>query len=143
MLCILRRRVLPQLPKTAKTFLHTTKVVYETRRIDGENDGDGGELVYFGIGKYLQRAINIRLHDDPTLELIFNIDELPLYKSSSLQFWPILCKIHFKPDLYEPLPVAIYAGMRKPPNVHHFMQDFVAEVNQLLENGNCDRRQVV
>lgn len=135
LLKILRQpELIPTLPKSAKTFLKTTKFIFEPRKLDGEN-GEGGELVYFGITKYLQKVVNVELHAEPLLELLFNIDGLPLYKSSSMQFWPILCMIHFEPNVYHPFPVAIYAGKKKPPNIHQFFEDLVAELNEILRNG--------
>lgn len=63
-----------------------------------------------------------------------NIDGLPLYKSSNKQFWVILVKVFYKPDVYEPFPVAIFYGTSKPP-LDLFLQDFIQEFNNLHEVG--------
>lgn len=110
LLDILRKRLLPELPKSAKTFLDTNNVECNIRELNGINNRDGGELAYFGIAVYLQKIINIRLHEECVLDLLFNIDGLLLYKSSSKQFWPILGKVPFEPDIYEPFLIAVYAG---------------------------------
>ena len=110
LLGILRQRVMPLLPKAAKTFLNTNGVRYNIRSFGVIDNLDGGEQAYLGIAVFLRQIINIRLHNERVLDLLFNIDGLPLYKSSSKQFWPILCKVFFDPDIYEPFPVAIYAG---------------------------------
>jgi len=33
--------------------------------------------------------------------LQINIDGIPLYKSNRKQLWPILCKVHYDPDIYK------------------------------------------
>ena len=43
-----------------------------------------------------------------------NFDGMPLDKSGNLEFWPILVKVHFQPDIYEPYPAAIFNGTSKP-----------------------------
>ena len=101
---------MPLLPKAAKTFLNTNGVRYKIRSFDVIDHLDGSEQAYLGIAVFLRQIINIRLHNERVLDLLFNIDGLLLYKSSSKQFWPILCKVFFDPDIYKPLPVAIYAS---------------------------------
>lgn len=65
----------------------------------------------------------------------FNIDGLPIYKSSNLNFWPILCKVLHLTINYKPYPVAIYCGPSKPKNVHDYFKDFVNEVSKLQIEG--------
>lgn len=89
LLQILRRRVLPSLPKTAKTCLKITEAKYEIE-IDTSNNN---EFVYFGIRTALTNIIDPCLHSDRTVELFFNVDGLQLFKSSSQQLWPILCHV--------------------------------------------------
>lgn len=79
--------------------------------------------------------MNINLHREAVFFLAYNIDGLPLFKSSRQQFWPILCKIHFDPDVYKVFPVAVYAGTEKPHNVDAYFASFVDEINQLLRDG--------
>jgi len=65
--------------------------------------------------------------------LQFNFDGLPLFKSSSIEFWPILCLIRlFK---FSPFVVGVYCGAKKPPNLTDYVQDFVTELSSLLESG--------
>lgn len=67
--------------------------------------------------------------------LQINIDGLPLFKSSTKQFWPILCKPHFDPDIYKPFSIAIYCGDVKPRSAAEYLHDFVVEISQLLTDG--------
>lgn len=64
--------------------------------------------------------------------LDFNIDGLPIHKSTKQNFWPILCKISNYPK-EPPFIVALYCGPAKPP-LNEFFEDFVVEVNDLKIN---------
>jgi len=55
------------------------------------------------------------LTDGLTLRLQINIDELPLFKSSSVQLWPILGLLLSVP-MKEPVVIALYSGEKK--NLH-------------------------
>ncbi|XP_043464228.1 putative uncharacterized protein DDB_G0289963 [Leptopilina heterotoma] len=57
MLKILRRRLLPELPKTAKTFLGTSTAEYEIKEM-ADLDGSMGEYAYFGIKNGLEECID-------------------------------------------------------------------------------------
>jgi len=135
LLQILRRRMLPELPKSSKTFLKTTSAEYEIKQFKGTNDVIIGEFVYFGIAKHLQICVNADLHKENKLYLQFNIDGLPLFKSSSQQFWPILGKIHFYPDIYKVFPVAIYVGAEKANDVNEYFSSLIDELIVLLQKG--------
>ena len=52
---ILRARLLPTLPKTAKTFLRTVDAKYNIKEMEDANGGFG-EFVYFGIESGLQEC---------------------------------------------------------------------------------------
>lgn len=127
LLLILRRRLLPDLPKTAQTFLKTTSAQY-TIVTWAE-----GEFVYFGLEEGLRNCIDIRLHKEK-IKLKINFDGLPLYKSSNEQFWPILVQPHHKLAVYKPFPIGIFCGRSKPP-LDLYLKDFVEEFNRLHENG--------
>lgn len=131
LLKILRREKYPMLPKCAKTFLGTGKLPYEIEKYDN----DSGEFVYFGIVKNLQQCVNTEIHEVNHIELLINVDGIPLYKSSNIQFWPILCKVFNQPDVYKPFLVAVYCGKEKPKNVNNYLEKFVAEINHLQEVG--------
>lgn len=128
----LLKPILPHLPKTSKTFLATESTTYNIGKIDENDDGD---FIYFGLESYLQNIINPRLHINQSIELLINIDGLPLFKSSSKQFWPILVKIFNEPDVYKPFPAAIYCGNHKPPNAKHFFDKFIQEISRMQTEG--------
>lgn len=86
-------------------MLHTPRLI-STKRI-----GDG-EFYYFGLKEQLNKiypACNLTIS---TIEVDFNIDGLPLYKSSPLQFWPILCRIFLIDKKSDPFTVCIFLGKK-------------------------------
>lgn len=74
------------LPLTARSLLKTPKQT----KIFSLNNGD---MCYFGIEMKLKLKIERGLKNtliDNVIQLDFNIDGLPLFKSSSTEIWPIL-----------------------------------------------------
>lgn len=70
------------LPKDSRTFMKTPREV-EISKVSN------GKLWYYGIQKCLQSVMPfIRCSDSVTLD--FSFDGLPIFKSSNLQFWPML-----------------------------------------------------
>ncbi|KAJ8931363.1 hypothetical protein NQ314_015730 [Rhamnusium bicolor] len=112
---------LADLPSDARTLLRTgTSIGIETM---GE-----GKFFYFGITQNLEQCIKggDQLNE---INLQFNVDSLPLYKSSNLLFWPILCKIKYISE-NNIFPVAIFCGMGKPPLEYYFSK-FITELSSL------------
>lgn len=109
---ILRQRCYPDLPKTAKTFLGTSSVQYEI-----ENFGTDEEFVYLGLQANLDKCINSQLNESNKIELLINVDGVPLFKSSRKQLWPILCLVFTQHSYYQPFPVAIFCGNGKPSSL--------------------------
>ncbi|XP_043480494.1 uncharacterized protein LOC122510127 isoform X1 [Leptopilina heterotoma] len=99
------------------------------------SDGKPGEFVYFGLEKGIINSLNEEIHNSDTIWLQINADGLPLFKSNSLHLWPILCKIHYEPDIYKPLPVAIFSGTTKPMCIDDYLEEFVIDLDNILENG--------
>lgn len=94
-----------------------------------------GEYIYFGIEQGLQLCVNSEIHSNNIIELQINIDGMKLFKSSVKSMWPILVKVHFKPDIYKPFVAAAYVGNSKPKSINLYLQDFIAEINILQERG--------
>lgn len=67
------------------------------------------------------------------ISLDINIDGLPVAKNGRC-LWPILGAF---PNVFKisPFVVGCYAGLKEPSNFDEFLADFVAEVNDLVENG--------
>ena len=134
LLAILRVRLIPDLPKSAKAFLRTTKAQYNIIPMP-DSKGSMGEFVYFGVAKGLIECVNDDLHPNNLIELQINVDGVPLVKSGYQEFWPILCKVHCDADLYEPYPVAVYFGESKPASLDSYLNLFIEEINNLQRDG--------
>ena len=68
------------------------------------------------------------------MQLQCNIDGLPLTKSSSACFWPILGRVKNSID-DRPFPIAVYYGHGKPSNLSKFLSHFLTSVSDLISNG--------
>ncbi|XP_034060980.1 uncharacterized protein LOC117546329 isoform X1 [Gymnodraco acuticeps] len=119
----------PMLPKDGRTLLRTQHDVATTQM-------QGGEYYHFGLVqgilsrlKCLSLPVSLR-----TLTLQFNIDGLPLFKSSRLQFWPILAIL--KCDYTKsPFIVGIFCALSKPKCVVEYLQQFISDLKNVLANG--------
>lgn len=71
------------------------------------------------------------------INMDFNIDSLPLAKSSKQQFWPILCSILNLPKISDAVfPVGIYYDTHcKPSSIEEFMNPFITELLNILNSG--------
>jgi hypothetical protein len=67
------------------------------------------------------------------VELQFNFDGLPIFKLSSCEFWPILCLI--KHLNAEPFVVGLYCGKKKPASLVDYLEDFVHDLQCVLQHG--------
>ncbi|KAJ8666968.1 hypothetical protein QAD02_008630 [Eretmocerus hayati] len=121
----------PTLPACSKTLMGR----YSQKKHEVEVFPDGGEFVYFGISDHLKKIVNPKLHKNRKLKIQFNFDGIPLFKSSSRTFWPILGKIYTSDNVYEPFVIGVYSGFGKPQCVCKYLEKFVREVNELLGNG--------
>ncbi|KAJ8677650.1 hypothetical protein QAD02_013437 [Eretmocerus hayati] len=85
----------PELPKTAKTFLHNKpSPQYQIKKFMPGDESDKSEFVYFEIEEHFKKIVNPNLHlHSMIIFLMFFIDGLPLFKSSPISFWPILGKV--------------------------------------------------
>jgi len=124
LLKILRHRLLPNLPKSTKTLLHTISAEYEIEEME-DSDNSIGEFTYLGIEQGLQDCVNVILHQKHQIELLFNIDGMKPYKSSNKSLWPILCKVYLESDIYKPFTVALYSGTHKPKRLGVFIQIYL------------------
>lgn len=72
-----------------------------------------------------------------TLNLDFNIDGVPLSKSSSSCFWLILARVFNLRD--QPIiTVGVYFGKSKPKVFSEFLTPFVKELKDIIDVYNCN-----
>ncbi|KAJ8681372.1 hypothetical protein QAD02_017159 [Eretmocerus hayati] len=137
-LLVLLHSKFPELPKSAKTFLQNkSSPIYQVEKCMPGDESDKSEFVYFGIEEYLKKSVNPNLHlEEMIIFLKFFVDGIPLFKSSSIEFWPILgqvfCESH---DVYKPFNIATWCGEGKPKSVEFFFSKFIKELNHLFKNG--------
>ncbi|KAL1394599.1 hypothetical protein pipiens_011842 [Culex pipiens pipiens] len=118
------------LPADARTLVKTPAKVQITH-----DDEMGGEYWHYGLQKVLTKVLMFSKNQSITkISLIVNIDGVPISKSSTSAFWPILVKIH-EMDEIAPLVVGIFSGMYKPKDVNSFLRRFVDDMNVLLQHG--------
>ncbi|KAB0790109.1 hypothetical protein PPYR_15576, partial [Photinus pyralis] len=119
----------PQLPLCSKTLLKTP-VTLNTLPLDT------GEYYHFGLTKTLHNLIlDGARFDNNTILLSFNIDGLPLYRSTNTQIWPILCLTKSSSSIISPFPIGIFLGDSKPKPLDTYLKNFIEELSLLITNG--------
>lgn len=68
------------------------------------------------------------------IEININIDGLPLYKSATDQFWPILVNVHKMPHI-KPMIIGLFYGKKKPAKIEEFLKPFVDDIEPILRDG--------
>ena len=126
LLRILRENGHNDVPKCTRTVLQTPRGIVSDKKC-------GGDYIYLGIVRGIARTIkaNPQHKVGNKISLVVNVDGVPLYKSSQVQAWPILCMF----DKISPFIVAVFVGNSKPSNLEDFLHDFVAEYEILSEDG--------
>ena len=66
------------------------------------------------------------------LSLQVNIDGLPLFKSASIQFWPILGMIE---KTRMPFIIGLFCGLQKPKPLDEYLHDFIEEMKVIEAEG--------
>lgn len=120
----------PDLPKDTRTLLKTP------RHCDVKEIAEGS-YHYFGVETSLVKILLPKvdsLKEADQISLQCNVDGIPLFKSSNVQFWPILGKVK-QPFTSDPFTIALFCGTKKPTCIAQYLGDFVQEMEQLHENG--------
>ncbi|KAL3189108.1 hypothetical protein MRX96_003245 [Rhipicephalus microplus] len=89
---------------------------------------------YFCIKSTIERTIQVGSITSDTIPLLINNDELPIAKSSSKQFWPILASVEESSDVKR-FVIALFVGNTKPESLKDYLRDFIAEVSMLEMEG--------
>ncbi|CAN7978443.1 unnamed protein product [Ixodes persulcatus] len=118
------RRLGHDVPKDARTILGTERKA----QLEQANT-----FIHFGLVKGLTESLGDALLPQE-LHLQASIDGLPLFKSSSVGFWPILCRVTNCGDS-TPFVVSLFCDSGKPPNLETFLRPFLDEVQELKTNG--------
>lgn len=118
---------LQKLPVDPRTLLNTPKSIQNLFPInDGSYWHKGLKSCLLSYFKTLKSSISISLN--------INIDGIPLYKGSKIQFWPILFNIH-EIEEFSPMTIGIFCGQSKPGSIESYLASFVEELSDILDNG--------
>lgn len=117
----------PELPLDCRTLLGTPKNLIEKKL-------ETGSYCHIGLKCGLDNLFSkLQAFPDSTIKISVNIDGLPVFRSKNIQLWPILCLV--KNIQTSPFAVGIFCGTSKPQPLDAFLEDFVCELNNLLDNG--------
>lgn len=126
-LLVILNKHFPELPKDSRTFKKTP------RKTCVEEMGQGS-YYHFGfvdvISSFLKR--NVKNVVGNLLSIDVGIDGLPLFKSSSSQFWPILGNIVGFSDVFL---IGNYHGNTKPVDSEIFLKKFIEDALDKIKNG--------
>ena len=91
-----------------------------------------GKYVHFGLEKQIKK---IKPESTPLrLQLQINVDGLPIFKSNSINFWPILG--YFVGISDQPFVIGIFCGKQKPTDPNSFLRPFVDDFKQTCQKLN-------
>lgn len=118
------------LPKDARTLLHTSRTCDVI-------DIEPGKYCHFGLTNGIIETLSndnlkrekCKLHG---VHIAVGIDGLPLSKSSTSTFWPILGSVFPNGPVFI---IGVYHGNFKPDSSNVFLQQFVNEALLLYEHG--------
>jgi len=114
------------LPLDSRTLLNTPRST-EIRRVEPGFYSNLG--IEQGILEYIKNNPNIA---NNTIEMLFNIDGLPVTKSGSSELWPILGLIYKTNHVFL---IGLYHGNKKPCDTFAFLENFVVETSNLTHSG--------
>ena len=96
-----------------------------------------GRYHHFGLKNCICRALQYVTLNAEELPLQFNVDGLPISRSSTLSFWPILARIVTPDFVSKVLLVGLFCGPGKPDDVSVYLHEFISELKELLSVGVC------
>ena len=127
LLTILRQYGHPEMPKCTRTLLKTQRQVQSEIKC-------GRDYICLAIANSISRVFASNPYvqmDSNAIDLVVNVDGVPLHKSSSTQIWPIIYKF----ATYPPFINSLLCGSKKPDNSGEFAHDFLLEFDVLRETG--------
>ncbi|XP_031350483.1 uncharacterized protein LOC116176145 isoform X1 [Photinus pyralis] len=117
----------PELPLDCRSLLKTPRSV-KTK------DLDNGKYIHFNMKECISNHLSKHQVNSSKISLSFNIDGLPIFHSTSQQFWPILCMIKNSCN-QKPFVVGLFCGVSKPSPLETFLESFIHDLKDLLLNG--------
>ena len=127
-LSVFRKYDIGNFPKDARTCLRTLRKVQSVQIC-------GGKYFHFGLSLGLNVTLKYIRLDTDSIKIQINVDGLPLSKSSSLCFWPILCKAVTTNYVSPVFLVGLFCGSNKPKPVQNFLHFFINDVRSAIDEG--------
>lgn len=128
LLLILRNYGHSDLPRDCRTLVKTPR-----KKIISQMDN--GSYCHFGLKPALITIISERRKkglDLSLLNLLVNIDGLPVSKSANNSLWPILCSDTLIQKVYM---IGAFFGKQKPKDPNEYLQTFINELLPFVEGG--------
>jgi len=122
----------PDLPKDPRTLMRSQKDL-PVQKIAG------GLYYHFGIASGLSSVFEEVGVVGCYINLQVNIDGLPLFKSTSGQFWPILGLVS-NCLKRRPFVIGLFYGNAKPTSAEQYLHPFLTELAHVQENGFLHRQ---
>jgi hypothetical protein len=94
-----------------------------------------GYYYHFGVANGLKSHCNFSYVNENIIKLVIGIDGLPLTKSSSSTFWPILGYAQSYSKILNVFLIGLYWGKEKPSSSNLFLNNLVDELKYLPNNG--------
>lgn len=95
-----------------------------------------GSYHHFGLISGLNKIMSsVSVSENSVIKLQFNVDGLPIHKSTQKGFWPILSRVMHNNLWSRVFIVGLFWGKGKPRSVNDFLLEFVEELSGLLESG--------
>jgi len=116
-----------EIPNDCRTLLSSSST--KTKNIRFVNPGN---YYHFGLKIGIENTLK-RVKIEGNIKVVVGIDGLPLAKSSSSQFWPILAYLDSYKDYI--FLIGLYHGHKKPADSNDFLRDFIDEAEDLVKNG--------
>ncbi|KAF0705638.1 Uncharacterized protein FWK35_00038752, partial [Aphis craccivora] len=113
------------LTQDCRTLLHTG-----SNRVMNIKVMKSGLYYHFGLVNGIKRYSSTCVLDKH-IKIAVGIDGLPISKSSTAAFWPILAYI--MPHKQYVFPIGLYYGSDKPEDSNAFLSDFITEVLGLFD----------
>lgn len=112
-----------------KTLYKLQKNSFSIKSLNIKNDS---HFAYLGVRNNLLFAFERNLlrpspNSEVNLDMKVNVDGLPLYRSSSINLWPILCTFTNMTCIF---PLGIFCGIGKP-NLRQFLEKFIDEIHDM------------
>lgn len=114
----------PNLPKDSRTLLKTPHEI-PIKILDT------GEYCHIGLHKMVEKILPFHPELGEVINISFNVDDLPLFKSSNVQFWPILLLIKY--SNIGPFGIGIFCGNSKPAPLSDYLENLLEELENLCE----------